>query len=453
MMQARALGFCTALASLLLGVVHPAQAGGEDARVRALTEAYNAAGQALYRELARKPGNVVFSPYSIGAVMALARSGARGETERQMASALKLRQEREETDAANTALAAILNGYDKTSHPDYCPKGARWTGNRCEGPPSSDGKCRFPMQRERDVCVGEPVAPSAKLLTANALMLAKRGALISAEYRSMAKDKYFAEIYEGADAGEVNGWVKRKTEGKIDRIVDRLEPDTAAVLLNAVYFKAAWASTLMESATREDEFRVSAAQKVRVPMMRQQASFRLVEGTRYRAIRLDYSERALGMIIVLPNEVEGLDAVTRQLDTGELENLVSALRHVPTKPVSLALPRFKTAFEADLVEPFRKAGMTLAFTDRADFSGMTGRNPTDDGVKIGAIKHRAIIEVVEEGTEAAAATAVVFPSLGLPREQPKPISFIVDHPFLFSIVDDASGAILFQGRIANPLQG
>jgi serpin B len=172
----------------------------------------------------------------------------------------------------------------------------------------------------------------------------------------------------------------------------------------------------------------------------------------YRAIRLPYAVRALGMVIVLPDEVDGVDAVAGRLEQDELSGLFAELRR-PDKyvPVALALPRFKAAYGADLIAPFMRAGMKLAFDDRnADFSGMTGRPPIEGGVFIGAIIHRAVIEATEESTEAAAATAVVMmPLRAAPRPQ-TPEVFRVDRPFLFYVVDNATGAILFQGRIADP---
>lgn len=428
------------LASLLAGFLL-ANAGAQD-DIGALARAYNAS--ALYREFAGKPGNIVFSPYSIGTAMAMARSGARGETERQMAAVLRHGKSREDIDRANAALLAVLNAYDTTSRPDYCPKETRWTGKRCEGPPLAERRCTFPARLEGEVCVGRPSVPAAKLLTANALMLTKYEHLISSEYRNVVRKQYAAEIYERADLEQVNDWVRRKTEGKIDRILNELDPDSAAVLLNAVYFKAAWASIFPKRATREGDFKLTAAQTVRVPLMRQEASFRLAEGPGYRAIRLDYTQRAFGMIVVLPEEAEGLDAVTRKLEPAELAKLLASLSGSPETLVSLALPRFKTAFEADLVGPFRKAGMMLAFTDNADFSGMGG------DVKISQIRHRATIEVAEEGTEASGATAVEMSRKSIAPKRPTPVPFVVDRPFLFYVVDDASGAILFQGRIVDP---
>lgn len=247
--------------------------------------------------------------------------------------------------------------------------------------------------------------------------------MISSEYKTVVREKYAAEVHEGANLDQVNDWEKRKTEGKIDRILDNLGRDPAAVPLNAVYFKAGWSAAFAKAATREDDFKLSAAQTVRVPMMRQDTLLRLAEGPGYRAVRLNYSQRALGMIIVLPEEIEGLDAVTRQLDPAELAKLHAWLSGGLERPVSLALPRFKAAFEADLIEPVRKAGMALAFADNADFSGMSGKRTSEGGVKIGQIRHRAIIEVTEGGTEAAAATAVVMVRKSLPPKRPAPVPF------------------------------
>jgi serpin B len=409
-MQAKAFRVWAAIAPLLAAGLCPADAvAGAD--VKALTAAYNASGQALFQELAREPGNVVLSPYSIGAAMAMVRAGARGETERQMTTVLKHTLAREAADAASAALITILDGYGMS---DKAP---------------------------------------ARLSTANALMLAKRGELIGQGYRALVNAKYAAAIHEGASLDDINGWVKERTEGKIDRILDKLPDDAAAVLLNAVYLKAEWASPFSKGATRDDDFKLTAKATVRVPTMHHQANFRAAEGTGYRAIRLDYTAGSLGMIVVLPNEVDGLDAVAGTLDAGALKALLTTLSSGERSLVALALPRFKAAYKTSLAKVLQQAGMSLAFEDKADFSGMTGKSADQPGVKIGDVLHRATLEVAEEGTEASAATAVIMleARATLPKKgAPSPIPFVVDRPFLIYVVDDASGAILFQGRIADP---
>jgi serpin B len=158
------------------------------------------------------------------------------------------------------------------------------------------------------------------------------------------------------------------------------------------------------------------------------------------------------MIIVLPNETDGLEAVDRRFEADEWMQLANALRAPDAvKPTDLALPRFKASFNADLVSLFSAEGMARAFEPkRADFSGMTGRPAAQVPLSIGSIVHRAVIDVMEDGTEAAAATAISMVAASAQRPPEEKQVFHVDHPFWFAIMDDASGAVLFQGRIVDP---
>ena len=313
-----------------------------------------------------------------------------------------------------------------------------------------DGNCPPLTTRQADICVAPANLPSVKLLAANALALPKGGVGVSEAYAAVLRDSYAAAVLQGAGVDAINAWVAERTAGKIDRIVDTLPQVAGPVLINAVYLKAAWHSPFAAAATRDGDFSLSAAVRVRVPMMRQQEELALAERAGYRALRLDYAERSLGLIVVLPQEVEGLDRVADKLDAAELTSLLAALKGASHRLVEVALPRFKAAFSADLVPPLQDAGMRLAFSDAADFSGMTGSGPRVAGLKIAAIKHRAVIEVDERGTEAAAATSVAMAPTSAPLEPPRPVAFVVDRPFLFLVVDNASGAVLFQGRIADP---
>jgi leukocyte elastase inhibitor len=402
---------CVATIVTVLASVTVSPAAAQDgARIKQLTAAYNASGQQLFARFAAAPGNIVFSPYSIGTAMAMALAGARGDTETEMAKVLQLRLGRADVDAANGALLKILNGYDHSATP-----------------------------------------PSAKLVSANALMLPGTGEKVGAGYRALVRDNYAADIFAGATLDDVNGWVSKKTEGKIDKILEKLNADAAAVLLNAVYFKAHWAATFSRSATSDGPFNLTASQRVQVPMMGRTGRYALVARPGYRAIGLPYDVTQLEMIVVLPNDVDGLAQVAGRLDADELAALIAAVAAEPARPVALELPRFKASFRADLKAAFQALGMHAAFDDqRADFSAMTGRPVSQGPLKIGAIAHRAVIDVMEDGTEAAAATAVVMmPRSAAARPEP-PEPFRVDHPFLFYIVDHASGAVLFAGRVVDP---
>jgi serpin B len=289
-------------------------------------------------------------------------------------------------------------------------------------------------------------------LTANALMLSGRGDLVASEYSALVKDKYGAEVFRDAGLDDVNGWVKRKTEGKIDRILDKLDRATAAVILNAVYFKAKWAAPFYKSATADEAFNLSPQKKISVPTMRRHGSYALVSRPLYRALRLPYEASQLSMIIALPNEGTGLDALARGFAVDEWSQVARAF-YAPdaVKATDLALPRFKANFNTDLVGPFSAAGMSRAFDPkRADFSGMTGRPAGQGSFAIGAIVHRAVIDVMEDGTEAAAATAISVVAASAQRPPEELQVFHVDRPFWFAIMDETSGAVLFQGRIVDP---
>jgi serpin B len=420
-----------------------------EARVTVLARSYNAAGQQIFNQLATAPGNVVFSPYSVGTAVSMLISGARGDTASEMMRALSMRMAADAIDAANAEVLSILNGYDQSARPSQasasggnearpggelmstCPPGSRLVGNRCTGPGAIPG--------------------SAKFLSANALMV-HRSDLISADYATALQSKYAAEIFNNASLNDINGWVARKTEGKIPRMLDAVDRNAAATLLNAVYFKARWASVFDPSFTKDAPFDLTKSQKVDVPFMNQTGRFTLVSRGGYKAVRLNYQVPELGLVIVLPDDIEGTGAVARRLGASELDELFKALGdNQSRKPVALALPRFKAAFRADLKAPLQQAGITKAFNaSAADFSGMTGRPAGDGRVYVGEIVHRAVLEAAEESTEAAAATAVGVRSAALAAPSPAPVPFRADHPFLFYLVDDTTGAILFQGRISDP---
>jgi serpin B len=370
--------------------------------VAPLAAAHNASGQMLLRQFGDKPGNIVFSPHSVGTAMDMTLAGARGATQAQMKAALHRMLPLEDIDAANKALREQI---------------ARAAGS------------------------------GIKNLSANALMLA--GAGINKDYADLLRTQYGAEIFTGATPDTVNGWVNGMTEGKIPTLLKSVEP-RGAVILNAVYFKAAWQSRFDVKETRDSEFHLSARRTVQVPTMRQRGSFAYVDHKTFAAVRLPYSgSDMVAMVVVRPAQIEGAKEVAAALGAEPLAALFQQLRQAKPVTVDLALPRFRAEFEADLGPAFRTAGMTDAFSEgKADFSRMIS-DRSADGLFIGAIVHKAFIDVGEEGAEAAAATAV---TMSRARSMPnlRITTFHVDRPFLFYILDMDSGAILFQGRISDP---
>jgi serpin B len=354
---------------------------------------------------------------------------------------------REAIDAANASVLATLNGYDTSELPVACPASLQFDGQVCAAPAPASGTCATGYRDGRRCVAQARRPPSAKLKAANALMLLKAdGGLVSPGYAGLLEAKYRAQVFRGAGLDEINGWVSRQTEGKIEKILDQVDPDAPAVILNAVYFKASWQSPFIKGSTTEDDFRLTRTSKVKAATMHRMGRYQVLERPGFRAIRMPYSVAALSMVIVLPDDVDGATAIARQLGAAELAGMFRALTE--SKNVDLALPRFKTSFKAGLGRLFMQAGMTRAFNlDLADFSGMTGRPAPQARIAISDVIHRAVIEVTEEGTEAAAATAVSMMAASLP---PRSEPFVVDRPFLFYITDETTGAILFQGRISDP---
>jgi serpin B len=432
------------------------------APLRELTAAYNASGHDLFVKFAATPGNIVFSPYSIGTAMAMALAGARHETEGEMRAVLRHTLPRGAIDAANAGVLAVLDSYDKSGEP-RCPAGGRLVvtfGGTviCEVPLAPNDDCPggsrdgSRIRRNGQNCsVRLPRPGSTQLRTANALMLLKgRRDVISGDYARLITDKYQAEVFRDADLDAVNRWVSQRTEGKIDRILDRLDPRDEAVILDAVYFKAAWREPFRGTETKDRDFNLTTTSTVKVAMMQRGGRYPLLVRPGYRALRLPYGVDALSMVIVLPDDIAGATALARDLDAVTLAGLFKELND-DQQNVQLALPRFTASFKASLKPLFVKAGMTRAFDwGQADFSGMSGRPRSEVRLAIDDIEHRAVIGVGEEGTEAAAATAVSMRVLSLIVPQSNSVPFVVDRPFLFYIVDGATDAILFEGRISDP---
>jgi serpin B len=227
------------------------------------------------------------------------------------------------------------------------------------------------------------------------------------------------------------------------------------VLTNAVYFNAAWAQPFEKSATSDGDFRLRDGSTVRVPMMRQTATFRVGSGALFRcsgasrcgpgwgyqAIELPYDGDQLSMLILLP-DAQPLDHLEASLSPDTLATIVASLK---STRVALQMPRWTFRSPVlSLKTPLANLGMRVAFDrDQADFSGMDGR--TD--LFVSDVAHQAFVEVDEAGTEAAAATAVIVGTTALP---PAPISFVVDQPFLYLIRDNPTNTIVFVGRVVDP---
>ena len=238
----------------------------------------------------------------------------------------------------------------------------------------------------------------------------------------------------------INQWVSNQTEG---RIPDLLAPGTVdeltrLVVANAIYLKAPWLTPFPKDATANAAFTLTDGSTIQVPMMHVQDSFAYAEGSGWQAVDVPYVGNDLSMTIILPDDLATFES---SLTTNQLDAIIGSLSG---SEVRLSLPRFDTETKTDLAEVLSDLGMPLAFDpNMADFSGIT----TQEQLYVTHVVHQANITVDEAGTEAAAATAATVGSTALPS---KIATMTVDHPFLFAVRDDDTGAILFMGHIEDP---
>lgn len=280
-----------------------------------------------------------------------------------------------------------------------------------------------------------------KLNIANGLCLT--GGDVGKEFKALLKDCYDAELFTGG-LDKINAWVRKKTEGKIEKILEKLTSNSACVLLNAVYFKGNWASQFKKERTRDAFFKVSYEKKVQVPFMYQKNDFKLLEKFNFNAASIPYQGGNMSMVILLPHEVDGLIKLERLLTPERLNEWLSDLDKQSVRKMVLQIPKYKLETKYDLIPSFKNLGMNDAFEGGvADFRGMGW--PKGD-LWIAQIKHKAFVEVNEEGTEAAAATAVEMVTKSASRDP----RFCADHPFIFIIRDNQTGSILFMGRMIDP---
>jgi serpin B len=265
--------------------------------------------------------------------------------------------------------------------------------------------------------------------------------LTQTHYGAGLKEVDFARATEDARK-TINAWVEKETQDKIKDLLKEgvLSTDTRLVLTNAIYFKGDWAWQFKKDRTSDQPFHVTADKTVQAPLMNQKGKFNLFETDNFQMLELPYAGKDLSMVVLLPKKVDGLPALEKALTAAKFAEYVKNLREVDE--VTVLLPKFKTTAEFQLNDELSKLGMKQAFSNQADFSGIDG----EKDLYLSAVIHKAFVDVNEEGTEAAAATAVVAE----PKEAKITPVFRADRPFLFVIRDKRNDAILFLGRLSNP---
>lgn len=346
---------------------------------------------ALYSKLStQQKGNFFFSPFSLASALAMTAAGARGETAAQMNAVLHLK-------------------------------------------PSDNWK------------VSAPAGAAYKLNVANRIWV---GTPVLPAYLKVLKDRFGADAREidlanhKAAIQAINAWVAKQTADKIPKLLTSLPQNSQLVLTNAIYFKSKWKQEFNPQATREEEFHIGEGKTVKAPMMTTTGMFEYAKIPEAQVLAMPYQREELSLILMLPDKRDGLPALERSLTAANWKKWTSS--PVDDTEVNVKLPRFKSSSTLDPKAALIALGMPLAFTDGADFSGMTG----SDDLKIGAVIHQAAVEVNEEGTEAAAATAVVMVTKSAAVK--RPVQVHCDHPFLYGIRDNKTGNLLFLGRLEDP---
>jgi len=402
------LSTCLALPVALRAAEVPATTTSDRAEA---TRGNNAFAIELYGRLRNQTGNLFFSPESISTALAMTYAGARADTAAEMAKTLHFTMP---PGHLHPAMGALLRDRN-AAHDSY------------------------------------------HLKEADALWV-QTGYSLLPEFIKLNKDNYEADLNQvdfinatEASRQTINVWVEKRTENKIRELLQpgSLDRDTRLVLTNAIYFKGDWEKQFKKEDTKDEDFRLFAGRAIKTPLMHMTKSFNYFEGDSFQALEIPYKKKELSMIVLLPKAMEGLSAFEQSLTPAKWQQLQGQLR--PAQTVIVTMPKFKMEAQFGLKDTLIAMGMKKAFDMKmADFSGVASREAMqrDGNLSISAVIHKAYVDVNEEGTEAAAATAVgVLASVARPTP---PIIFRADHPFMFLIRDNRSGGILFMGRVTNP---
>ncbi|OPY42645.1 MAG: Serpin (serine protease inhibitor) [Methanoregulaceae archaeon PtaU1.Bin059] len=367
----------------------------------------------LYEHLANDPEhreeNLFFSPFSISSALAITYEGARGTTADEIRSVFHFP---ENQSVMRSGFAGVIAGINSKAN-------------------------------------------TYTLRTANALWAEKTYPFLS-EYISAAEQHYgatttnldFINMPEESRV-TINTWVEDQTEERIRDLLQpgTIDPLTRLVITNAIYFKGTWVKQFDENKTGDADFRTETGKTVRVRMMQrtdEDARYGYAETETLQALSMPYESgegKEISMLIILPKN-DGISMIEKSLNASMLSSLQDSLM---TRRVMVYFPKFVMETKYSLPAALSAMGMPTAFTGAADFSGMDGMG----NLYIDDVVHQAFVEVNEEGTEAAAATAVVMQLSAMPMEEPTPV-FRADHPFIFFIQDNETGNILFMGRVTNP---
>ena len=379
-----------------------------DTQLSSLVKGNSAFAFTLYQQLKKdNTGNLFYSPYSISTALGMTYAGAVGDTEKQMGSALHFTLPQGQLHPAFNQLALDL-------------------ASRGQNAQGTNGK-------------------SFALNIANALW-GQQDFTIQPAFLKILAQNYgtgmnLLDFKNSPDPSRVtiNNWVSDQTNNRIKDLLPQgsITPATRFVLTNAIYFDAAWQNPFAKESTSNGNFNLLNSSTVSVPMMNHEGSYSYVKGSGYQAVELPYSGNEVAMDIIVPDAGQ-FNTFESGMTADSISGIIGSLK---SSFMVLALPKFQFDSSFSLKQALSALGMPVAFTDKADFSGITGQ----PNLIISDVVHKAFVAVDEEGTEAAAATGVIMVGAAMPAN-----SLTVDRPFVFLIRDIQTGAILFIGRVLNP---
>ncbi len=371
-------------------------------RIKNLSNSNNIFAIKLYKKLSKNDKNIFFSPFSIYDALCMSYIAARGNTKIEMKKVLSLNISQKQLPILSKEL---LDSIQSNSKKGYILK------------------------------------------IANAIWIQKDFCILPSFVKTL-EDYYNSQIFKvdfikhkEITIKKINSWVAKKTNNKIKSLIHKDDIDnlTRLILTNAIYFKGDWASKFNKKETTTQKFYINNKRTINIKMMHQTGNFKYLSTKNFQVIELPYIGQTVSMVIFLPNKLTGIKNLDKYLT---LKNFYLYLSELRTKNINIYLPKFKLKTRYYLKSILCQLGMKDAFSNKADFSGITGK----PNLKIKKVIHQAYIKVDEKGSEAAAATAVVFKLKCIMM----PITFRADHPFIFFIIHNPTKTILFMGRVVNP---